>query len=221
MTLRFKIYCKTPFCWFYFFYLLQLVCINLTEVPLWIYHAPVQLAIKCFYSQKTQTLAQTTFFCFLMTLYLIFLPIIQPHYSLSLQPVLIRNTSCNEKSLWARILTTHRCPVSVCVFVCVCVRRYKSLYEGADIFKAAGHLWAGVVLLLFPSRAHNCFLCKSLSAEFLMNCTKASLLCLHSCMRAHKHKQTQANFLFVHNRNGFGKEWMRLSCTQKGNIMHK
>lgn len=159
----------------------------------------MQLAIKCFYSQKTQTLAQTTFFCFLMTLYLIFLPIIQPHYSLSLQPVLIRNTSCNEKSLWARILTTHRCPVSVCVFVCVCVRRYKSLYEGADIFKAAGHLWAGVVLLLFPSR-------KSLSAEFLMNCTKASLLCLHSCMRAHKHKQTQANFLFVHNRNGFGKE---------------
>lgn len=98
-----------------------------------------------------------------MTLYLIFLPIIQPHYSLSLQPVLIRNTNCNEKSLWARILTTHRCPVSVCAFVRVCVRRYKSLYEGADIFKAAGHLWAGVVLLLFPSRAHNCFLCKSVS----------------------------------------------------------
>lgn len=120
MTLRFQIYCKTPFYWFYFFCFLQPVCINLTEVPLWIYHVPVRLAIKFFYSQKTQTLAQTTFFCFLMTLYLIFLPIIQPHYSLSLQPVLIRNTNCNEKSLWAWILTTHRCPVSVCACVCVC-----------------------------------------------------------------------------------------------------
>ena len=33
---------------------------------------------------------------------------------------------------------------------------------------------------------------------------------MHSLMRAHVPKQTQTNFTSVHNRNGSGKEWMRL-----------
>ncbi len=94
----------------------------------------------------------------------------------------------------------------MCVCVCVCVwESYStSSYEGADIFKAAGRLQAGAILLIFPPRTHHCSHCKSLSAEFLMNCTKAALPCMHSCMHTHIHTQKDKEQLcFVHSRNYF------------------
>lgn len=93
-----------------------------------------------------------------------------------------------------------------------------SSYGGADIFKAAGHLQTGAILLIFPPRTHHCFHCKSLSAEFLMNCTKASLPYVQACTHTLTHMHTKRHtphFAFVHNRNGFRKEWMRLVCTQR------
>ena len=70
---------------------------------------------------------------------------------------------------------------------------------------------------------HHCSHRKSLSAEFIMNCTKAGLPCMHSCMHIHTHtrKQTPSNFPFVHSRNGFRKEWTRLLRAQRENVFHK
>lgn len=82
---------------------------------------------------------------------------------------------------WCTHTTVH------CVCVCVRVRHYASVYGGAGIFKAAGHLQAGGALSIFSPRTHCRSRCKSLSAESQMDCTKADLPCMHSCMHTHRH----------------------------------
>lgn len=199
-------------------YEIQLITNNVDETPNHLSPhgsaAPLSAPSASLWAQNKHRIAV---FSILITPFIVCLIIIEPLSSCraGLQLVLIRIVDCNEENICGSECRAHidaHTPLST---VCVCVRHYASAYGGAGIFKAAGHLQAGGTLSIFSPRTRRRSRCKSLSAESQMDCTKADLPCMHSCMHTHRHtfgthtNGRRPSVFSVRNRNGFSSRMYR------------